>query len=751
MGGTLERIAKIDPKDAVAGDEAASTAHLGGPARGLAPAAIRQGRDVRRPVSAAIKRPKAPRPSTGTDPAKPLLGPPWIPWIFAAKTTASALLALWIAFAFNLDQPKWTLLTVFIVAQPQSGLVLAKSFYRIIGTLVGAAVALLLVSLFAQERVLFLGTLAVWIGLCTFASLLARNFAGYGFVLAGYTVAIVGIPGALDPGNAFFIAQARVTEISLGIMTTAAISHLVLPMSLAQSLRRAVASSRTELADAAVALLKGRAAAASLTKLLGQVIAIENLRASAVFEDRDIRSRSDAIRRLSIAMLGVIDVAQLLGRSADWLRACPTVPVPGLTEALRTAAGAIGLWRDGKLDAADVRHTFVRASADLPLARALCRESVAPDEDVIRGAAAIGYLRDFFEAFAAFAEAHEAFLSPQPQPVRPARFAVSNDLAGAAWAGVRAASALLLAGTFWILANWPSGVTATILAAVATARLATMEGGSEAATKAAFLFTLSTFPAFIVVEVLLPDASGFAMFCLVVAPVLFFCAWLMAKPKTAGLGFLAGLYFASVAMFQDRMAYDPVGLISTSLAATFAVVLTALLFAIIAPDTPEAARRRFVKAMRRAFERIAGPPQVGPTEFVTSTVEALDQLRRSLPPDRGEDVAAVDSGFALLGAGRELIRVRDQGRSRRADAGLADDIACFLASNERQPLDRAVSAAREASVKCLAEVRDDGLGVADARAAAREMFAFAAVADELERCRELLFDHKSQGALIYAA
>ncbi len=427
------------------------------------------------------------------------------------------------------------------------------------------------------------------------------------------------------------------------------------------------------------------------------------------------------------------------------------MPVPGLKGALRTAADAIALWRDGKLDAAGLRQSFVRASADLPLVRALCRESLAPDEDVIRGAAAIGYLRDFFGAFAAFAEAHDAFLSPQPQPVRPARFAVSNDGAGAAWAGVRAAMALLFAGTFWILADWPSGVTATIIAAVATARLATMEGGSEAATKAAALFALATVPAFIVVEVVLADASGFEMFCLVVAPVLFFCAWLMAHAKTAGLGFLAGLYFASVAAFQDRMAYDPAGLVNTSLAATFAAALAALLFAVIAPDTPEAARRRFVKAMRRAFERIAGPPPVGPTEFVTSTVEVLDQLRRGLPPDRGEDVAAVDSGFALLGAGRELIGLRDQGRSRRADAGIADDIACFLSRNERQPLDRAVSAARQASVKCLAEVRDDGLGIADARAAAREMFAFAAVADELERCRELLFDHKSQGAPIHAA
>src|SRR5262249_60597144 len=77
-----------------------------------------------------------------------IVGPKWIPWIFAAKTTASGLLALLVGFTFNLHQPKWALLTVFIVAQPQSGLVLAKSFYRIIGTLVGAAGALVLVALF---------------------------------------------------------------------------------------------------------------------------------------------------------------------------------------------------------------------------------------------------------------------------------------------------------------------------------------------------------------------------------------------------------------------------------------------------------------------------------------------------------------------------------------------------------------------------------------------------------------------------
>src|SRR5260370_16975172 len=49
---------------------------------------------------------------------KPFPGTNSIPWIFAAKTTASGLIALLVAFTFNLDQPYWALLTVFIVSHP---------------------------------------------------------------------------------------------------------------------------------------------------------------------------------------------------------------------------------------------------------------------------------------------------------------------------------------------------------------------------------------------------------------------------------------------------------------------------------------------------------------------------------------------------------------------------------------------------------------------------------------------------------
>ncbi len=696
-------------------------------------------------------------PSSGavpdTDPARWFFGPRWIPWIFAAKTTAAGLLALLVAFTFNLDQPQWALLTVFIVSQPKDGLVLAKSFYRIIGTVIGAGGALVLVALFAQERVLFLGALAVWIAFCTFGSQYARNWAAYGFVLSGYTVAIVGIPGALDPGNAFFIAVARVSEISLGIMTAAAVSHLVLPMSLAGALRRAVATGRADLADYAAALLLGGRDTTSLrTKLLGQVVAIENLRASAVFEDREIQNRSGVLRRLDIAMLGVVDVAHLLGRSLDWLRRGRAVIGPGLDGTLTRAAAAIDVWRGGKLDAAGLSRRLVQASASLPLARELCLAPFAADEDVIRCAAVIGRLREFFAAMVVYAEADQAFAAGEPGSNRRVDFGLANDFASAVWTGLRAALAVLLVSGFWIAANWPHGPTAVILAAVATARLATMGHAVPLAIAATLIFSLSTIPAFVLVETLLPLASGFAMFALVVAPMLFLCAFMMAHERTMVIGFLSALLFASVGAFQNRMVYDPIGLVNTSIAATLAAAVAMILWAIVAPETPEAAHRRFGRAARKLLARIAAPrPRIGLAEFETAMTEALDRLRGHLRPDRPADLAALDAGTALLITGRELIRVRDDGRPTPAKMDVEDKVVRFLASNKKLTLDRALRAAQDASVTCLAELRDDRVGVAEARTAVREMVAFAAIRDELERGGELLLDERATGAPAHVA
>jgi uncharacterized membrane protein YccC len=686
-------------------------------------------------------------PKPQLDLKRPVRRTNWVPWIFAAKTTASGLITLLVAFTFNLDEPYWALLTVFIVSQPQqSGQVLAKSFYRVIGTVIGAAVALLFVALFAQERVLFLGALALWIGLCTFGSQYARNFAAYSFVLSGYTVAIVGIPGALDAGNAFYIATGRVSEISLGIIVAATVSHVVLPDSLISSLWRAVADARAGLADYAVALFGAGDTAPLRAELLGQAIETENLRASAIFEDREIRARSNALRLLDLALINAVGVGHLLHRMLDGLGRTGASAEAGIHDAIAEATAAIKAWRAAAIDAAGLGQRLLRAQAHLPLVQQLCRDPSAPDEEVIWRIAVIARLREFFAALTAYAESYEIVVSGEKPEPRPIGFAHSNDPVAALWTGLRATLAVFVVSSFWILTNWAHGSTAAILGAVATARLATMAPAVPVALAGTLIFAFATIPAFIIAEVLLPLADGFGMFAVAVAPMLFLCAFLMAHKKTMLVGYFSALLFASAGQFLDQMVYDPVGMLNTCIAAVVAAATAMVLWALIAPQTPEAARRRFVRAARRALAGItARRRRIGLTEFETAMTEALGQLRGQLRPDQPNDIAAYEAAIALFGAGRDLIRVCED-RASPAAAALELDIAELAGNQQVQWLDRARRTAQDAAARCLAELREDAVGAAQAQSAARKIVAFAAIGDELERGGELLTEERWKGA-----
>ena len=90
-----------------------------------------------------------------------------VTWIYIFKVLTAAFLTYWLALRLELPQPRTALITVFIVMQPQSGQVFAKSFYRLLGTLAGSALMVVLMALFAQDPVPFLGCLALWVGICS--------------------------------------------------------------------------------------------------------------------------------------------------------------------------------------------------------------------------------------------------------------------------------------------------------------------------------------------------------------------------------------------------------------------------------------------------------------------------------------------------------------------------------------------------------------------------------------------------------
>ncbi|KLD77245.1 fusaric acid resistance protein, partial [Xanthomonas hyacinthi DSM 19077] len=150
-------------------------------------------------------------------------------WLFVVKTLIAFFLTGWLAMRFALPAPSTAMLTTVIVANRQSGMVLAKSFYRAIGTLAGATAAIAIVASFPQQRDLFLVALSLWIGLCAGGATLYRNFKSYAFVLGGYTAAIVAIPVIDNPPGVFDSSWARISEVLLGLAVSGVVNDVVFP------------------------------------------------------------------------------------------------------------------------------------------------------------------------------------------------------------------------------------------------------------------------------------------------------------------------------------------------------------------------------------------------------------------------------------------------------------------------------------------------------------------------------------------
>ena len=149
--------------------------------------------------------------------------------LFSVKCFVAAMLAYYIALRIGLTRPYWAVTTSYIVAQPLAGAVLSKAVFRVIGTVVGATAAVVLVPNLVNTPALLSLALALWLGLCLYVSLLDRTPRAYLFLLAGYTASIIGFPSVLAPGIIFSTASLRVQEITLGILCSSLIHGLVFP------------------------------------------------------------------------------------------------------------------------------------------------------------------------------------------------------------------------------------------------------------------------------------------------------------------------------------------------------------------------------------------------------------------------------------------------------------------------------------------------------------------------------------------
>jgi uncharacterized membrane protein YccC len=263
-------------------------------------------------------------------------------WLFAVKTFAAAMLALYIAMAIGLDRPYWAMATVYVVAQPLTGSLRSKALFRLIGTFIGATATVVLVPNLVDQPELLCTALALWTAVCLYLALLDRTPRSYVFMLAGYTAALIGFPSVSTPDQMWDIALARAEEVSLGIICVTVVGSVVFPRPLGPMLGARIldwvgnASAWAEEALGSADDMVGREAR---NRLAADAVELRMLTTQLAY---DTSKQQAATRWVGEAQRRMVLLLPLLSSIADRMRALRAAE--GVTPALERLLAEMRVW-----------------------------------------------------------------------------------------------------------------------------------------------------------------------------------------------------------------------------------------------------------------------------------------------------------------------------------------------------------------------------------------------------------------------
>lgn len=642
-------------------------------------------------------------------------------WEFIIRTIAAGLCALWIAFRLGFSSPGTAITTVFIVSVPQSGQVLAKSFYRAIGTLVGAGVAVALVGTLAQERNLFLFLLAGWLGACTFGAAYFRGFQAYAFVLSGYTAGIIALPALSDVPQVFDIALFRVSEVLLGIICAGVFADLLFPRRTSDLILKAVRGGFAEFIDYLQSARDGSRTRAQLQQanfgFITEAVQFELLRESSYFENPEVRVRSARLRLFNAEFMGATTAFHgyfaMIGR----------VRRRG-DDALADHFGLIGndllaLMRPGgkpPANAAEARQALTRLlafSETLPARYAAARAIVArednADERAIRFDTIARQFDRFITQLTQYTEAYASLETlrgdlPHPAPT----FAPHTETLSALLMGVRAFLAVIIVGAFWVATAWPAGSGAVLIAGVVCALFAAAPRAEVAGRNLLIGFALAVPLAAVVHLTVLPQLDGFGLFCVGVLPFLMASTYAMATPAVATIGLGFNLNFLILVGFSNTMVYDIAGLLNNGIAQLIGGLAGLLMLTVVLPTRPQWVTRRMRAAMRghaaeACYEALPGLR----ARFESRTRDLLVQLVSIAAQTPEQHRLQLAQALAVLDLGDAVIHLR---RAARDAQMRAVETLPTLQSIEKlllQPTSEHRDAARRQVREALGRLRDE--------------------------------------------
>lgn len=576
---------------------------------------------------------------------------------FGLRTCGATALALYAAFFLQLDQPYWAGMAIWMVAQPTPGMAISKSFYRMVGTVVGSAMGVVLIAFFAQTPELFILALALWIGGCTVVSNLLRNFRAYGAVLAGYTAAIVSL-GTIDhPNQIFYVAMARGSATIIGIACAALVTSLFARHEAKEKvmirLREALGDAARRCAFPATGSLSERLALGK--PLIVKLISLDTEIEFASAESASFRIHANGARSLVAHLFAALSAKRSL--DAHLLRT-GEVRDPALAaihDAAMTLLGdAPDLIAEGKLK--DLRDQMRTLRVKLALREPECAGLETACE--VSSRLVIDRLEDLLRHLGRALRDWERLQGGWLwRPSLRLNFHRDQRLA---WInGVRAALAMGAAGTFWIASAWSSGPGLLIQVGVACSLFSAAPRPDKAGVGFLIGGVIAALAAFLCNFYVLQDVSGFPLAAMTYGVFLLPGAMVFLDPKIGLVGLAYGVSFLAMSRPLNPMDYDVVSFLNNVIATLGGVAFGVLSYKLFIPPDPRAARCYVVQRIRLGLQRIS---ELNPVprycDWQTRMYDRVNRLHDPENPSGSPTDEWLDGGLGAVNLGNDLLRLR---------------------------------------------------------------------------------------------
>jgi uncharacterized membrane protein YccC len=602
--------------------------------------------------------------------------------LFGLRLWASICLALFVAFWLELDDSFWAGTTAAIVCQPQPRGFAAQGWFRMIGTVVGAVMIVVLTACFPQDRIAYLGLPALWCSICAFGATVLRNFASYGAALAGYTAAIVGVgtlgaTGGTSP-DVFMLAITRATEICIGIVS----AGIVLAGTDLGGAQRRLAASLADLASQITGRFSRTLALAGpqspdtqieRREFVRRVIALDPMIDQALGESSHLRYRSSTLQTAVLGLFRALDgwlgVATHLKRSSDGMNPqAVEVILRSVPPELRSAQepGSPARWKDDPMALHRVCADAVRRLLAQPVGTPSLRLLVDETAKVLSG------MLHVLDALALLVDAPD-----QPPPDHGSfQLSVSDWLP----ALVNAARAFITIGAlelFWVVTAWPNGALAMEFAAMTLLLLSPLGDSAYRAAIGGLLATIgSTVCAALLKFAVLPALETFPAFCTAIGLFLVPVGFATAQSRQPAAFAMFGLNFVALLAPTNLMTYDTAQFYNIALGIIAGWTVAPLAFRLLPPLSPAMRARRLLALMLSDLRRLAiAPLPPGSEDWEGRMVGLLVAL-----PDQAEPLQR-EQLLAAFSVGTEIIQLRQIGPSLGTAAELDTALEALAQGN----------------------------------------------------------------------